>query len=495
LEAGANPTQKKHPERQEWQTEKITLDDVSDYFNKWNNIGVQFGSVSNGLCDVDLDCKEARALAEYFLPETGAVFGRASTPASHWLYVSGLWQNTRRAFQKFEDPVRTVAAEASEHSVCLVELRTGCGEDDEVKGALSMFPPSLHPSGEQVRWDHDGDPVQINGDELKHCVGKLAAAALLVRHYAPKGQQHDAALVLGGWLARAGWDADRIGHFVEAIARTANDDEWLDRVTAAKGAVQKLKASEDIAGFPRMRKLFSDAIVDALLDWLGINNGSIASASERALDQPSAQPAERRDIKDVIRVFGKWLLLEPTPIYAVLGTVAANMLDGDPVWLGLVAPPSHAKTEVLIALLQLPHVKKAATLTPPSLLSGVPKKQHERGAKGGLLREIGEFGVLVLKDFGSILSMRPDAMARFHHEHAVLDAFGRLEQARQAMDDAAHKLVELIEQDPDRQWRQRWDQFLSAGGVTFDELCRWMVHGQQIRHAVQRKHLRLVSNK
>ena len=94
MEAGANPTQKKHPERQEWQTEKITLDDVSNYFNKWNNIGVQFGSVSNGLCDVDLDCKEARALAEYFLHETGAVFGRASTPASHWLYVSAVYGKT-----------------------------------------------------------------------------------------------------------------------------------------------------------------------------------------------------------------------------------------------------------------------------------------------------------------------------------------------------------------------------------------------------------------
>src|SRR5262249_28279419 len=31
--------------------------------------------------------------------------------------------------------------------------------------------------------------------------------------------------------------------------------------------------------------------------------------------------------------------------------------------------------------------------------------------RGGLLREIGEFGIILLKDFGSILSMRPDAKA------------------------------------------------------------------------------------
>jgi hypothetical protein len=44
-------------------------------------------------------------------------------------------------------------------------------------------------------------------------------------------------------------------------------------------------------------------------------------------------------------------------------------------------------------------------------MSGTPKKQYDKAAKGGLLREIGEFGIIALKDFGSILSMRPDAKA------------------------------------------------------------------------------------
>jgi FaeA-like protein len=50
-------------------------------------------------------------------------------------------------------------------------------------------------------------------------------------------------------------------------------------------------------------------------------------------------------------------------------------------------------------------------VTPAALLSGVPKKQHHKTAVGGLLRQIGEFGIISLKDFGSILSMRPDAKA------------------------------------------------------------------------------------
>ena len=61
----------------------------------------------------------------------------------------------------------------------------------------------------------------------------------------------------------------------------------------------------------------------------------------------------RRPIDEVIEVFERWLILkDPTPLYAVLGAVAANLLPGDPVWLGLIAPPSSAKTEILNSLVE-----------------------------------------------------------------------------------------------------------------------------------------------
>jgi hypothetical protein len=79
--------------------------------------------------------------------------------------------------------------------------------------------------------------------------------------------------------------------------------------------------------------------------------------------------------------------------------------------MGLIGPPSSAKTEILNSVSRLPNVLQAATLTVAGLLSGVPKKQRAGGAKGGLLRQIGDFGIVVCKDFGSVLSMRPDAKA------------------------------------------------------------------------------------
>lgn len=50
----------------------------------------------------------------------------------------------------------------------------------------------------------------------------------------------------------------------------------------------------------------------------------------------------------------------------------------------------------------------AATITQAALLSGAKNEKKIAGTKGGLLREIGKFGILIIKDFGSILSMRSE---------------------------------------------------------------------------------------
>jgi hypothetical protein len=129
-----------------------------------------------------------------------------------------------------------------------------------------------------------------------------------------------------------------------------------------------------------------------------------------------AHKANGRDVSErlsqTLNVFAKWLLLsDDKPILAIMGAVAANYLDGDPVWLGLIGPPSSAKTEILNSTSRLEHIYATATVTPAGLLSGTPKKQRDKNAKGGLLAQIGDFGIIALKDFGSILSMRPDAKA------------------------------------------------------------------------------------
>jgi hypothetical protein len=121
-------------------------------------------------------------------------------------------------------------------------------------------------------------------------------------------------------------------------------------------------------------------------------------------------PIPNSPIEDTLQTFERWLILPSrTPVYAMLGTVVANLLPGDPVWLGLVAPPSSAKTELLNSVSGLPFVVSVSTLTLASLLSGTPRRQRTPGATGGLLRQVSNPGLLCLKDFTSTLTMRPES--------------------------------------------------------------------------------------
>jgi hypothetical protein len=116
-------------------------------------------------------------------------------------------------------------------------------------------------------------------------------------------------------------------------------------------------------------------------------------------------------LSEVVAGFRRWLYLpDPDALLAVLGAVAANRLPGDPVWLMLVAPPGWGKTELIAPLGALPDVFPVATLTEAALLSGTTHKDA-KGGTGGLLREIGDRGMILCKDFTSVLSMHREKRA------------------------------------------------------------------------------------
>jgi hypothetical protein len=118
-------------------------------------------------------------------------------------------------------------------------------------------------------------------------------------------------------------------------------------------------------------------------------------------------------IYDVEERFRRWMYLPDAGIlHVTLGTIAANLLpESSPTWLMIVGPPGGGKTEFTKPCSRLPGIHYAATLTEAALLSGSAKRDRTADASGGLLREIGEFGFLICKDFTSILSMNRDARA------------------------------------------------------------------------------------
>jgi hypothetical protein len=118
-------------------------------------------------------------------------------------------------------------------------------------------------------------------------------------------------------------------------------------------------------------------------------------------------------IDELVAVFRRHLYLpDPGPLLIVVAAVVANRLAGDPVWLFLVGPSSIGKTEILSALGGLDDVYPVSTITEAGLLSGSTSKRQD--ATGGLLAEMterGGQGIIVCKDFTSILSKPPQSRA------------------------------------------------------------------------------------
>jgi predicted P-loop ATPase len=239
----------KRPIGKQWQNEPFS---AAQFDGNKINVGVQFGSVSGGLVDVDLDSMTAVTLAQHFLPQTAATFGRCSKPCSHQLYISDLCKTEKRAAIQFEYA-----------DDMIVELRIGGAG----KGAFTVFPPSMHVSGEMVEWVSEGEPAQVAGAELKSAVTRLFIACVLVQAY-PKGVRHKAALALGGVLARSGWQADEIKHLMTVVARHVGDDEVNDRAIAAASAVEAKANGDAISGLPKFTELWGDDAAKSLKKWL-----------------------------------------------------------------------------------------------------------------------------------------------------------------------------------------------------------------------------------
>ncbi len=90
---------------------------------------------------------------------------------------------------------------------------------------------------------------------------------------------------------------------------------------------------------------------------------------------------------------------------ALMGAVAATMVDGYPVWLVLTGPPGCGKTILINSLLKLPGVHECSDPTGAgAFLSGVSKKERSRDASGGILRKVGRHGAILMNDLTSILS-------------------------------------------------------------------------------------------
>lgn len=137
---------------------------------------------------------------------------------------------------------------------------------------------------------------------------------------------------------------------------------------------------------------------------------SAPGSDPRGTTQPSTQSDGTRYIDHVHEVFRRWLgdHYDLAALDAMVAVAACTHLDGDPPWLLLVSGPGNAKTETVMSLAGVTRLIVSTISSEAALLSGSPKRETTAESTGGLLREVGARGILVVKDFTSILSMNRD---------------------------------------------------------------------------------------
>jgi hypothetical protein len=152
------PMGAKAPVIPQWQLLKLEASQLAEYFDG-GNVGVAL----DALVDLDLDCAEALALADLYLPRTAAEFGRPSKPRSHRLYSVD-----SATFKSFGDPL-------IDGKNTLLEFRTDSGHQ-------TLFPPSIA-DNEQREWCSDViAPRVIEAGALIRAATWLAIGCLVWRY-------------------------------------------------------------------------------------------------------------------------------------------------------------------------------------------------------------------------------------------------------------------------------------------------------------------------
>lgn len=106
----------------------------------------------------------------------------------------------------------------------------------------------------------------------------------------------------------------------------------------------------------------------------------------------------------IYRKYSKWLKFpgnDMTVLDVIFGTIIANRLVGDPLWMFIVAPSGGMKSELLMSLFDNPEIFSASSITPHALISGA---NFGAGGDPSILPKLNK-KVFIIKDFTVILNM------------------------------------------------------------------------------------------
>jgi hypothetical protein len=246
-----------------WPQLRITHETVPEYFGgPPQNIGGVMGTMSDDIVDIDFDWPEAADIGERMLPRTWT-FGRGGN-------IRHMLVRARGAKTLHLDGPSSLCREGEKARV--IELLSD--------GTQVMLPGSIHPEGQPVEWliapeacviaeiDAPGTEEPGRG----HC-GCIPAGSDLADQ---EGHRHELAFALTGALHHAGWPPKRIRKLlIEGVFQIADDEERGDRIRAVEDTLRDAETDKAITGLPRLRELLPGDVVDKLVEWWGLGQGTV----------------------------------------------------------------------------------------------------------------------------------------------------------------------------------------------------------------------------
>jgi hypothetical protein len=259
------PLRAKGPILDEWPKLRLTEADLEKHFSGAGNIGLLLGTISGGLTDVDLDAPEALAAAPVFLLPTRMISGRQGKPKSHWWYITTPTPTT----MVFSDPLI-----ADRKKATMAELRGNAKKEDSA--LQTVVPPSIHETGEPVRWeDLTLEPARVSAEELIERVTYVSVCALIARYWPGQGEHgHDLVLALSGALLRAGLELTVVKKLVLTSAEIAGYSRAKE--ADVDDTARNLQEGRAVTGRTRFAELMPRKVVDEIWKWLGKPNRRLA---------------------------------------------------------------------------------------------------------------------------------------------------------------------------------------------------------------------------
>lgn len=117
--------------------------------------------------------------------------------------------------------------------------------------------------------------------------------------------------------------------------------------------------------------------------------------------------------KEITDAFEELLVFKDhDALRVLLAAIIANRFQTDPVWLFIVAPSASGKTDLINALQRIPGTHMLSSFTSNTLVSGMfppaPKPGKPAPPDPSLLMRLKPNTVFLLKDFTTVLNLRPD---------------------------------------------------------------------------------------